>query len=271
MTVTSADGLTINYRSIGSGPGLIVIPGALAVADDRASLAGALSPDFTVHTIERRGRGGSGPQGDNYCMARECEDLAAVQRETGASWVFGHSYGGLIALEAARTNKALTKVAVYEPGVSINESIPRHWVPQYEASLAAGKPMDAFIAFALALGPERAEKTPYWIMRLVLAFLLRGEERERTLALLPAILREHLEIFRLDDSFENYREISAPVLWIYGGRSPASITEIPERLRDVIPRLTVTSFPGLNHFGPEKKKSATEIAAAIREFLLTDG
>jgi pimeloyl-ACP methyl ester carboxylesterase len=80
------------------------------VADDFDAFA--LADRFTVHTIERRGRGESGPQGEGYSIERECEDVAALRAITGAT----HSFGGLIALEAARGDMAFRKVAVYEPG-----------------------------------------------------------------------------------------------------------------------------------------------------------
>ena len=92
-----------------------------------------------MHTIERRGRGGSGPQGDGYSIERECEDVAALQAATGATLLFGHSFGGLIALEAARRNKAFGKIAVYEPGVSIDGSLGVSWAPACRAQLARGQ------------------------------------------------------------------------------------------------------------------------------------
>ena len=92
------------------------------MAADYATFARALSEHFTVHTIERRGRGESGPQGDDYSIVKECEDVLALQAETGAALLVGHSYGGLVALEVARNNKTFSKIAVYEPGVSIDGS-----------------------------------------------------------------------------------------------------------------------------------------------------
>jgi hypothetical protein len=94
-SVRSKDGTTISYLSIGGGPSVLVLPGVLSMAADYAAFARALAEHFTVHTIERRGRGES-----------------------------GHSYGGLVALEVARNNTAFTKIAVYEPGVSIDGSMP---------------------------------------------------------------------------------------------------------------------------------------------------
>src|SRR5689334_6735282 len=140
QTVVSADGTPISYQTLGQGPSIIIVPGALSVAADYAVLANALAPDFAVHLMERRGRGQSGLQGQDYGISRECEDVHALQRVTGASFLFGHSYGGLVALETARNNPGFSHVTVYEPGVSINGSISMSWIPAYKKSLAENKP-----------------------------------------------------------------------------------------------------------------------------------
>src|SRR6266436_2019565 len=170
-TVLSKDGTTIGYLSIGGGPSVLVLPGVLSMAADYAAFARALAEHFTVHTIERRGRGASGPQGDEYSMVKECEDVLALRAETGASLLVGHSYGGLVALEVARNNTALTKIAVYEPGVSIDGSMPRDWIPGYEKKLAENKDLDALVEFTLADAPPPLSKTPPWLMKLL--WLLR--------------------------------------------------------------------------------------------------
>ena len=67
--VLSKDGTTISYLSLGHGPAVLVIPGVLSMATDYAAFARTLAEHFTVHVIERRGRGASGPQGRfAYCM-----------------------------------------------------------------------------------------------------------------------------------------------------------------------------------------------------------
>src|SRR5690242_19697557 len=115
----SKDGAKISYITIGSGPSIIVIPGALSIAEGYVAFANALAEHFTVHIKQRRGRGLSSPQGDDYSILKECEDVLSIQQQTGSSLLVGHSYGGLVALEFARNNPTLTKLAVYEPGVSI--------------------------------------------------------------------------------------------------------------------------------------------------------
>ena len=54
--------------------------------------------DQPVHCYNRRGRAGSSPQPADYSAATEVADLATVLRETGASDVVAHSYGGFVAL-----------------------------------------------------------------------------------------------------------------------------------------------------------------------------
>ncbi len=266
--VLSKDGAKISYLSKGSGPSVLVIPGALSMAADYAAFASALGEHFTVHTIERRGRGQSSPQGEDYSILKEREDVLALQQETGASLLVGHSFGGLVALEVARNNPLLTKVAVYEPGVSIAGSIPMHWMPGYQKKLAEKKYLDAFVEFSLAVGPERARTTPPWLMKLLFPFFLNSHERELMLGLLSENLREHQEVARLDSSCENYQEIAADVLLMYGGKSNVAwVDRSMERLAAVLPRSETKEFPKLDHFGIDKR-APQEVARTVSEYFL---
>lgn len=266
-TVHSADGTPISYLSTGSGPGLLVVPGALTDAGNYAALATALGANFTVHTIQRRARPGSGPQGDRYSMDTECADLAAVVAATGARYVFGHSYGGLIALEAARRDSSLTKLALYEPGVSVDGLFPTGWMPRYRQFLRQGRPFDAFAVFAAATGPAMARRNPRWLMAAILRLVLRGRRRATILSLLEANLHEHEQVARLDDSYPNYRDVKADVLLMAGGRT--GVEYFPpafQRLMQVLPSARLHTFPKLNHFGPDQKGPA-EVARTVTAFL----
>jgi pimeloyl-ACP methyl ester carboxylesterase len=268
--VLSQDGAKISYLTMGSGPSVLVIPGTLSMAADYAAFARALAEHFTVHIIERRGRGLSSPQGDDYSMLKEREDVLALQQKTGAPFLVGHSFGGLVALEAARNNPLLTKIAVYEPGVSIDGSIPMHWMPGYEKKLAEKKYLDAFVEFSLGIGPERARNTPPWLMKLLLPLFLNSHERNLMLGLLPENLREHQEVARLDSSYENYREIPADVLLMYGGKSNVTWVDMSmERLAAVLPRSETKEFPKLDHFGIDKK-APREVARAVSAYFLKE-
>ncbi len=267
-TVRSRDGTTISYRTVGDGPAVIVIPGAMSTADDYAAFADALGGHFTVHTIERRGRGLSGPQGDHYGIGKECDDVAALRDETKARYLVGHSYGGLVALEAARKNTALTKIAVYEPGVSVDGRISMTWVPRYRQELAEHKYLDAFAEFSIAAGPQRAQKTPRWMMKLVLMLMMRAKRRQKMYRLLLANLLEHQEVARLDNTYHNYREVSASTLLMFGGRSGLTwVAPAIKRLSEVLPASELRGFPKLDHFGPDQK-GPREVAEAVKQYFL---
>jgi pimeloyl-ACP methyl ester carboxylesterase len=270
-SVLSKDGTTISYLSIGGGPSVLVLPGVLSMAADYAAFARALAEHFTVHTIERRGRGESGPQGDDYSMVKECEDVLALRAATGASLLVGHSYGGLVALEVARNNTAFTKIAVYEPGVSIDGSMPIDWMPGYEKKLAEKKDVDALVECALGVGPEHLRKTPHWLMKLLMLLLfIRFPESRQMLGLLHANVREWREIARLDSSYEHYREIAADVLLMYGGKSDSTAVNLAmERLAAILPHSETKEFPKLDHFGIERT-APREVARAVSDYFLKE-
>ena len=267
--LASRDGSPVGYTSVGYGPSVIVIPGALSTASTYDEFARQLAGNgFAVHVIERRGRGASGPQGDSYGMATERDDVLALQEITSACYLVGHSYGGLIALEAARGNGALAKVAVYEPGVSIGGSIPVDWIPAFERRLAAGNALDALALFSLAAGPAHARRTPRWLMRLLLPYVVGKEALVKLLDLLPTTVPEHRELARLNDSVSHYREISAAVLLMSGGRSRLAWVEAAfNALTETLPRSERLEFAKLDHFGIDKG-APREVARAVADYFL---
>jgi pimeloyl-ACP methyl ester carboxylesterase len=246
---------------------VIVLPGVLSLARDYASFADALAARFTVHTMERRGRGESGPQGEDYSIAKECEDVLALRGTTGASLLVGHSYGGLVALEVARSNAAFTRVAVYEPGVSIDGSMAPDWLPAYEKCLAEGNRLEALARFTLGVGPDRLRRMPRRLMELALRIVVRPRDRRQWLGLLEQTAREWREIARLDNTSDNYREVTAEVLYLYGGKSDSrAVTVAVERVTASLPRSDVREFERLDHFGIERK-APVEVAGVIGDFL----
>ncbi len=266
-TVISSDGTLISYFKTGNGPGIILVPGVLSVAENYSQLAICLSERFTVYSLQRRGRGKSGPQGNEYSVLKECEDLDSLQRLTGATYLFGHSYGGFIALEAAKKNKAFAKIAVYEPGISVDGSINMSWIPEYEKQLVAGQNMASLAIFSVKAGPENAQKTPLWLMKWILPLFIRGPQRAQMFALLPANLREHQQIELRDNTFPAYHEITAEILLMSGGKSNLKwVNQAIRVLKEVLPLSLSKGFPTLNHFGPDQTGPAIIAEGLINFF-----
>lgn len=117
-TVTSADGTPIGVFTSGTGPPLIVVHGASADHTTFRVVGPILAERFTVHAIDRRGRGASGDTVP-YSVEREFEDVAAVASALAAEVgtpvdVVGHSYGGRCALGAASLTDRIRRVVSYE-------------------------------------------------------------------------------------------------------------------------------------------------------------
>ncbi|MFI1917653.1 alpha/beta fold hydrolase [Nocardia sp. NPDC020380] len=266
-SVIAADGARIPYLTVGQGPGVVVVPGALSLASRYGRFAAALGERFTVHTIERRGHGDSAPQPADYRIGTDVADLAALLDKTGASLVVGHSFGGAVALEAARKNPAITKLAVYEPGVSIDGSIPTDWMPAYEKFLNQGKPFDAFVEFVRSNGPDAVRRMPRWMFRRMMPMFMKAPEKDTVVGQLPENLREHRELARLDNTYPNYAEIIADVLILDGDKDRRPTTDANHaRLARVIPESEVRTLSGLDHFGLDKG-DPRRVAAVIGDFL----
>jgi len=270
VVVASQDGTSIGYETLGSGNGVLVLGGGWRTSRDYLSFARALAGSFSVHVIDRRGRGRSGPQGQAYSMERELEDLAAVQANTQATIIFGHSYGGLIALEAARHSTVFTDVVVYEPGVSVAGSIPLGWMPGYRELLAAGDRRGAFAAMVRGAGgaPPALEHAPLWYVKLLLRLFIRENHWREIEPLLETALNEHAQVRALDEiTADRYRRIAARVVLLGGGKSrPQFTTSLFDHLSASIPTTTTELIKGLDHTAPDDK-APDVVAARVRHHL----
>ncbi len=143
----SKDGTTIAFDCSGQGPALILVAPASATRLAITGLAAALAPDFTVFAYDRRGRGDSGDTLP-FAVEREVDDLEAVIDQAGGSaFVFGHSSGSVLALEAARRLPGkIRKLALYEAPFIVDDSrpsTPPDFLPRLSGLLAAGRREEA--------------------------------------------------------------------------------------------------------------------------------
>jgi pimeloyl-ACP methyl ester carboxylesterase len=267
----SQDGTAISYETLGDGEGLLVLGGSWRTARNYLSFARALASSFAVHLVDRRGRGGSAPQGENYCIERELEDLFEIQAQTEATIVFGHSYGGLVALEAARRSTVFSEVVVYEPGVPIAGSIPLGWITRYRALLAAGDRRGAFAAMVRGAGgaPAALERMPLWYVKLALRLFIKEDEWRRIDRLLETGLAEHEQVAALHEpTADRYEAIAARVVLLGGGNSrPQFTTALFNQLAATIPHCTAEVIAGLDHLAPDDK-APDLVADRVRHHLL---
>src|SRR5438105_8053532 len=129
-TVRSKDGTTIAFDRQGDGSALILVDGAMGTrsSGSKPELARLLGQRFTVYTYDRRGRGDSGDT-TPYAVEREIEDVDALIDEAGgAAFLYGHSSGGCLAMEATvKLGDKVKRLALYEAPYNDDPEARKAW------------------------------------------------------------------------------------------------------------------------------------------------
>jgi pimeloyl-ACP methyl ester carboxylesterase len=245
---TSADGTRIAYETAGSGPPLVIVGGAFGTRADARELAQAVSGRFTGVAYDRRGRGDSGDT-QPYAPEREFEDLRAViDALGGSSFVYGHSSGGALSLDAVAARLPITKLGVYEPPFTIDDSRPPYpadFVETLRGLIGSGRRGDAVAEFFRTglLMPEAAieqqRQGPHW------AHL---ESLAHTLIYDFEILGDRISGKPLAASMAD--TITIPVLILDGGASPDTLRNAASSLGMLLPKATRRTLPGQGHGAP---------------------
>jgi pimeloyl-ACP methyl ester carboxylesterase len=262
-TVLSADGTSISYRHLGHGPGLVLVHGALETAESHQQLADRLADQFTLYLPDRRGHGRSGPFGNDYSLQKEVEDLDALLTTTGAHWLFGHSSGAIICLQAALTLPTVQKIALYEPPLSIHGSFSLDWLPAFDHAVAKGDTANALV-IATKETQQFGHTLPPWLLK-GLARLLLGD----MLALIPTFHYDAQLALETQDTWQTFQYIQAPVLLLGGSKSPPYLKTALTALEHLLPHVSRVEFAGLNHGGAGNTNRGGRpaiVAAALSPF-----
>ena len=260
--VASVDGTRIAYETVGSGPPLVIVGGAFGTRTDARELAEALSGQFTAGFYDRRGRGDSGDT-QPYAKEREIEDLRAVTDALGESaFVYGHSSGGVLSLDAVAAGLPITKLAIYEPPFTIDDSRPPHpdrFVDTLRGLVESGRRGDAVAEFwrvGLQMPEseiEKARRAPFWPQLESLA---------HTLVYDYEVLGDRIYGKPLPASMAD--SITIPVLILQGGASPPPLRNPAVSLTGLLPNATTRVLEGQGHGAP------ADMLAPILESFFSD-
>lgn len=286
-SVTSKDGTTIGYRHMGSGPGIILLHGGAKASQTLMQLGTALSDEFAVYIPDRRGRGLSGPFGDNYGLQREVEDVDAILKKTGAHYVFGTATGGIIALESALYLPAIHKAILYEPPFYVNESEMNNFNDigkRYDQYLAEGKLSQAMVTsgeIATKVSGDELQPPYQWvkympniILRLIFKIVLEIDARNikaddiKLKDLLPTFHNDVVLVNETKGTIENFKEVTAKVLLLSGSKTFLFLKHSLDALNEVLPNVVRVEVQGIDHAVAEDATGKPEIVAQeIKRFL----
>jgi pimeloyl-ACP methyl ester carboxylesterase len=245
-------------------------------SQDFMKLAEALSDDFTLYLLDRRGRGLSGGHGEHFGVMREVEDMQALMAKTGAHNLFGSSGGGLVVLRTALATPAVQKAALYEPPLSINGSAPTSWMPRYEREIAQGKLAAAVVTALKGIGTEPLfGKWPRFALVPLMSLImkLQGAPKGDDVTIRSLIPTMHFELQNVNemrDTLQDYHSLRTPILLLGGGKSPLFLRTALGGLEATLLSVTRKTFPALGHDGPEDDGRPDLIAEELRHFFLAD-
>lgn len=261
--VWSRDNTPVAVFSSGSGPPVILVHGAAADHTTFRVIGPLLAGSYTVHAIDRRGRGASGDTLP-YAIEREFDDVAAVAEAVASDAgepvdVVGHSYGGRCGLGGALQSDAIRGVVSYEGAPAPPDR--RYGDAALAAELAeldrAGRHealLETFLTRVVGMDPAalaayRAD--PVWPLRVRAAHTIPREliaEGESPAASLEALA-----------------QVRQPVLQIVGGDSLPVFAEATDALDARLADGQVVVIPGARHAAHHTHPR--ELLAALQTFL----
>lgn len=244
-TVRSRDGTTIAYHEQGEGPALILVDGALITSSSgsKKDLADLLGGHFRVYMYDRRGRGDSGDTLP-YKVQREIEDLdTLIDHAGGEAFVYGHSSGACLALEAAMVlGDKVARLALYEAPYNDDPAVQKAWgdyIGQLTRALAENRRGDAVALFLSYVGTPAEQvagmrQAPFWANLEAIA---------------PTLAYDHAEIVGPTGAVPTARlaSVLVPTLVMCGTSSYPFMAVTARTITDALPRAEFLALEGQTH------------------------
>ena len=235
--VTSSDGTRIAYERSGSGTPLVLVHGTSVEHFTFRFVEPLLSDQFTLYSVDRRGRGESGDSANGYAIEQEFADIASlVDSLAEPADLFGHSYGATVALGAAALSRNLRRLVLYEPAPGIPQETPE-FLARLDALLAEDQREQLLSIFLTEVGfdaaaLEQLRASPIWAGRVAAAHTIARELRgEVSYQPDPEALSSH----------------SIPVLLLLGSESPEWAKKGTELVQSLLPDSRVAMLEGEGH------------------------
>lgn len=250
-SVTSADGTEIAFERRGEGKPLLLVHGGTGTRHSWEGVSPHLEESFEVLALDRRGRGESG-DAEQYSLSREVEDVRAVVDSLDEDPVlFGHSFGGLVALETARGTD-LDRLVLYEPAILTDDHRDEDDLADRMAALVEeGERREAVkLFFREAGGVDTPEALPV----------------DRAATLVETVVRENraVEGYRLPDELD----VAAPTLMVTGEFGPEHLRDATRAVHDALPGSRLLELPGVGHVATET--APERLADEVRQFAAGD-
>jgi pimeloyl-ACP methyl ester carboxylesterase len=264
--------IALAATAVGSGAPLVTLHASGMSSRQFGKLAAEAQASFTVHGADLLGVGRTPmPEERPYSLEAETDALLALLASLGEpAFVFGHSFGGLVALEAALREPARVRaLALFEPVIMVlaersGSERARAEIARIEEATTLDvrqglEPwLEWFIDWWNGPGFYRGLPEPARAQ-----FLATAHEAHRQAGV---VMTSTVSEARL-------RELSVPTLFLTGETSPAAARESASLAQRFMPRASLVTVRGAGHMGPLTHAAAVnaEVLRFFRSLLEGDG
>lgn len=261
VTVSGQRLHVVDWGNAGRQP-LVLIHGLDRVARTFDPVARHFSPTHHVVAYDMRGHGDSAwdPQG-RYLVEDHVGDLAGIVAQLGLRniVVWGNSTGGRVAQVFAGMRPDLVAALIAE---DVGPERPRQIADAYARRVqqeAAGWASEAELAAAVRKGNAGMSQA------VLDAYIQHGSRRDAEGRVVwkrdPNLVKGFVET----DLWRFVRNITAPSLYLLGGRSTIVAPATQDELRRALPRAQIVTMPGLGHYPSDEQPA--EAMAIVESFL----
>ncbi len=249
MTIETINGRKVGVSRAGTGPPMLLLHCALAHRGVLAPLITKLG-EMAFTSFDLPGHGQSEFDQSTDIQRQACETaITLLEQADGPSHIFGHSFGGTVALKVALMRPDLVRtLSLYEP--------------VYFSLLAKANPTAYAAEAKAAEGFTTAAQAGNW-PEAARAFLARwsmegfdtlpSAQRAYVLQTIPLIMASAPSIVEPEsgaDTLAGLAELRCPVLLMQGGCSPAVIGAINQAIASRAPDAQLHKLNAAGHMGP---------------------
>ncbi len=257
-------GLRLHYVDWGNpmAPPMVLVHGLDRVARTFDHVAPHFAGRYHVIAVDMRGHGDSGwdPQG-RYLVEDHLTDLEGLVRQLGLRdlTLWGNSTGGRVVQVFAGSHPELVRALISEDvGPERTRSIADAYQRRVAADAGGWATEDELHARLKAQNPGTVDA----VLRPYVRYATKRRDDGRLVWKRdPNLVKGFVET----DLWRFVSRITAPTLYVLGGRSAIVPAETQQQLQARLPRVQVVMMPGLGHFPSDEKPE--EFLAIVDRFL----